>query len=186
MRRLCALLLLLATLAPPPARAAEAAPLLPTVELTLIDGERLDPASVRGKVVLIVNIASFCGYTGQLQDLQLLYRRYRDRGLVLLGVPSDQFGQEPGSDREIRNFCTTRYGVEFPLLAKQEVNGPNRSPLYRALVASPPGGGEDISWNFEKFLLDRKGKVIARFSPSTAPLQPQLVAAIEMALSGAP
>lgn len=160
-----------------------AAPTWQGADLTRIDGEPLPAASLAGKVVLVVNIASYCGYTGQLQDLQLLFSRYQDRGLMLLGVPSDQFGQEPGTEREVRNFCTSRYGVQFPLLRKQAVNGPERSALYRALVDSKPGGGRDITWNFEKFLVDRNGEVIARFPPYTVPLEPQLVAAIELALA---
>lgn len=153
------------------------------LDLKGVAGDALEAQELEGKVVLVVNVASFCGYTPQYEDLQLLWSRYRDRGLMIVGVPCNQFGgQEPGSDDEIRNFCTTRYGVTFPLLHKQDVNGPGRSTLYKQLVRSDVGDGEDIGWNFEKFLIDRNGDVIGRFPSHTVPLDPRLTAAIEMAL----
>jgi len=151
--------------------------------LIAIDGTALPDASIAGKVLLIVNVASYCGYTPQYAGLQTLSQRYRDRGLVVLGVPCNQFGsQEPGSAAEIRSFCSTRYGVDFPMLAKQDVNGPTRSPLYAFLVDSQVGGGRDISWNFEKFLVGRDGRVLARFGSPVVPLDPTVLAAVELAL----
>ncbi|HMV68814.1 MAG TPA: glutathione peroxidase [Myxococcota bacterium] len=151
--------------------------------LAALDGAPLDPGLLRGKVVLVVNVASFCGYTPQYSELQAVYERYRERGLVVLGVPCNQFGeQEPGSNTEIRNFCSTRYAVTFPMLQKQDVNGPGRSPLYGYLVDHAPRPGRDIGWNFEKFLVGRDGRVLARFTSQTTPLDPTVIAAIELAL----
>lgn len=163
------------------ARAADVA----IASLAGADGKAVLDGALAGRVVLVVNVASFCTFTPQYADLQTLYERYAPKGLVVVGVPSNQFGgQEPGSDREIRNFCESRYGVTFPILAKQDVNGPQRSPLYRFLVASTVGGGRDVGWNFEKFLLGRTGQVIGRFPSHVEPDDPRVVAAIEMALSG--
>jgi glutathione peroxidase len=170
-------LLLLAT---PAAAAPGSSSHLADVEMTKLSGAKMSPGLTEGKVILVVNVASFCGYTNQYEDLQLLWKRYADRGLTLIGVPSDQFGQEPGSDREIKNFCETQYGVTFPLLQKQDVRGPTRSPLYDFLVEN--SGGDPVGWNFEKFLIGRSGKVIGRFPSFTVPLHPRMVAAIEMAL----
>ena len=156
----------------------------PTLPLTGIDGSPLPMGWITGRVVLVVNVASYCGYTTQYTDLEALWTRFRDRGLTVLGVPCNQFGdQEPGTNNEIRNFCSTRYGVTFPMLAKQDVNGPNRSPLYRVLVESPVGNGQDIEWNFEKFLVGRDGHVLARFPSWQTPMDPTLLAAVEFALS---
>lgn len=181
-RLLTALLLattLLTSAFAPPAFAAG----LADIPLVSIDGGRLDPSLLAGKVVLVVNVASFCGYTPQYSELQALYDRYDERGLVVLGVPSNQFGdQEPGSNTEIRNFCSTRYGVTFPLLQKQDVNGATRSPLYQYLVDHAPKPGKDIGWNFEKFLVGRDGRVLARFTSQTPPLDPTVLTAIEIAL----
>lgn len=163
-----------------------AAPALYELQLVSVDGSVLDAAEFAGQVVLFVNVASFCGYTPQYAGLQSLYDRYRDRGLVVIGIPSNQFGgQEPGTNDDIKSFCTSRFGVTFPLLAKQEVNGSNRSPLYRFLVQSEAGGGKDIGWNFEKFVVGRDGQVLGRFPAHIVPQDPRLVAAIEMALAGA-
>ncbi|MFM2160642.1 MAG: hypothetical protein RLZZ383_154, partial [Pseudomonadota bacterium] len=150
--------------------------------LVALGGAPLPAATTSGRVVLVVNVASYCGYAGQLGDLELLYNRYRARGLVVLGVPCNQFGQEPGSASEIQNFCSTRYGVTFPLLTKQDVNGPLRSGLYRYLVDSAAGGRADVRWNFEKFLVGRDGRVVARFTSATSPLDPVVTTAIEVAL----
>ena len=133
----------------------------------------------RGSVVLVVNVASRCGLTPQYAALQSLFETYRDRGLVLVGVPCDQFGgQEPGTAAEIDEFCRVNYGVTFPVTEKVEVNGPGRHPLYRELI----GAGDDIEWNFEKFVVAPDGTVAARFAPGTAPGDPRLVATIEKLL----
>jgi glutathione peroxidase len=117
--------------------------------------------------------------TPQYQALQALYDAHKDQGLVVIGVPCNQFaGQEPGDAEQIASFCSATYGVTFPLLEKQDVNGPDRSALYRWLVESPAGGGADIEWNFAKFVVDRDGRVVARFAPTVAPDAPALVAAL--------
>lgn len=137
-----------------------------------------------GKVVLYVNVASRCGYTPQYDGLEKLYTELKGRGFTIVGVPCNQFGaQEPGTAEEIQSFCKLNYGVDFPLLAKQDVNGAGRSPLYQWLVQSPAGGGADVKWNFEKFLVGRDGAVIARFPSKVAPDDPALRAAIEAALA---
>lgn len=154
------------------------------LHLTSIDGKPLDTAALKGHVVLFVNVASYCGYTVQYSDLEALYKEYAPQGLVVVGVPCNQFGsQEPGTDGEIRNFCSTRYGVTFPMLGKQEVNGAGRSPLYSWLIGSKVGASRDIGWNFEKFLIGRNGEVVARFASHVVPKDPSLRAAIEYALA---
>lgn len=153
---------------------------LEEIEFTTLDGEPLEPETYEGKVVLFVNVASRCGLTTQYETLVELRQRFQDRGFEILGAPCNQFmGQEPGSAEEIQQFCSATYGVDFPLLEKQDVNGSERSPLYQFLIESEPGGGEDISWNFEKFIVDRQGQVRHRFAPSVKPDDPQLVQAIE-------
>ena len=125
-----------------------------------------------GKVLLIVNVASKCGFTPQYAGLEALYQRYRDRGFEILGFPCNQFGnQEPGSDAEIGAFCSTTYNVTFPVFSKIEVNGPQADPLYEHLKTAAPGlmGLTSIKWNFTKFLVDRKGKVVRRYAPTTKP-----------------
>ena len=145
-----------------------------------ISGQDTSLAEFKGKTLLVVNVASACGLTPQYEGLQVLHAQYAERGLAVLGFPCNQFGaQEPGSEEEIQHFCSSRFGVEFPLFSKIEVNGPERHPLYQFLI----GDGEDISWNFEKFLIDDQGQTIARFSPRTAPDDPELVSAIEQSLS---
>ncbi|MGP8244621.1 MAG: glutathione peroxidase [Bryobacteraceae bacterium] len=137
-----------------------------------IEGGETSLAEYRGKVLLIVNTASQCGFTPQYRELEDLYKAYGERGLVVLGFPSNQFGgQEPGSDREIARFCSTHYGVTFPMFAKIDVNGEGAHPLYRYLKSERSGllGTERIKWNFTKFLVDRNGKVVGRFAPSTKP-----------------
>ena len=128
-------------------------------------------ADYRGKVLLIVNTASKCGFTPQYKGLEELYQKYRKQGLEILGFPCDQFGhQEPGSDKEIRSFCELNYGVTFPLFSKIEVNGKNQHPLYKHLKAEAGGiFGDDIKWNFTKFLVSREGKVLDRFASLTSP-----------------
>lgn len=153
---------------------------LEEVPFKALHGETLDEEVYRGKVILFVNVASRCGLTPQYETLVQVHERYRDRGFEVLGVPCNQFlGQEPGSADEIEQFCSTTYGVDFPLLAKQDVNGERRSPLYQYLIQSEAGGGEDINWNFEKFLVDREGRVCRRFSPNTQPDDPEVLKAIE-------
>jgi glutathione peroxidase len=128
--------------------------------------------SFRGKTLLIVNVASKCGFTSQYKGLESLYRQYTDRGLVVLGFPCNQFGgQEPGSESEIKSFCELNFGVTFPLFAKIEVNGSNAAPLYRYLKVAAPGvlGSEAIKWNFTKFLIDKNGNVLKRYAPTDSP-----------------
>jgi len=139
----------------------------------------------RGKALLIVNVASRCGLTPQYAGLQKLYDAYADRGLVVLGVPSNQFGgQEPGTAEEIAEFCDTTFGVTFPLTEKVDVNGPGRHRLYQELTAAADAEGNagDITWNFEKFLVDPSGTVVARFRPQVTPDAPELVSALEQIL----
>jgi glutathione peroxidase len=156
---------------------------LEALTLTRLDGSPFPLDEIAGKVVLVVNVASRCGLTPQYEELVQLHDRYRDRGFVVVGAPCNQFlGQEPGSADDIAQFCAATYGVDFPLLAKQDVNGAGRSPLYQWLVASPAGGGADIAWNFEKFLVGRDGAVRARFSPRVTPASPEVIQAIEAAL----
>lgn len=139
-----------------------------------------------GRAALVVNVASRCGLTPQYAQLAELQQTYGERGFTVLGVPCNQFnGQEPGSPEEIAAFCSTTYGVDFPLTEKVEVNGDGQHPLYAALVDTPDDGGHtgDIRWNFEKFVLDRTGAVVARFEPGAEPDQPAVVAAVEGVLS---
>ena len=152
--------------------------------LPALDGRSIDLAAMRGGPTLIVNVASRCGLTPQYEGLQRLYENYADRGLNIVGVPCNQFGeQEPGTPDEIASFCSANYGVSFPLTAKLDVNGPDRHPLYEELTATPDAEGEagDVRWNFEKFLVAPDGSV-TRFRPLVAPDDPELVAAIERAL----
>ncbi|WP_293678811.1 glutathione peroxidase [uncultured Phenylobacterium sp.] len=137
-----------------------------------IDGAPAPLKDYRGKVVLIVNTASQCGFTGQYAGLEELYRKYRDRGLVVLGFPCNQFGaQEPGDEAEIKSFCSLTYDVDFPMMRKIDVNGPRAHQLYRYLKRAKKGvlGSEGIKWNFTKFLVDRNGEVKGRFAPTTEP-----------------
>jgi len=139
---------------------------------TTIDGDEQSLAEYKGKTMLIVNVASKCGFTPQYKGLEDLYEKFRDQGLVVLGFPCDQFGhQEPGDEEEIKNFCSLNYDVQFPLFAKIEVNGANAHPLYRYLKGEAKGllGSEAIKWNFTKFLVDKGGKVVRRFAPTDTP-----------------
>lgn len=147
--------------------------------LRRLDGTPLEREAIDGKVVLFVNVASECGYTRQYAGLQALHEALEDKGFTVIGVPCNQFGgQEPGTAEQIAAFCKRNYGVSFPLLAKQDVNGPERSPLYRYLL----GDGEDVRWNFEKILVGRGGEVLARFPSRVEPESAELRAAIEAAL----
>jgi glutathione peroxidase len=149
------------------------------VDIDALAGGSAELDRYRGQAVLVVNVASRCGSTPQYAGLQSLYDTYADRGLVVLGVPSNQFGgQEPGTAAEIEKFCQVNYGVTFPLTEKVDVNGPDRHPLYRELV----DGGDDIRWNFEKFVVAPDGEVAARFGTQTEPQDGQLVAVIEKLL----
>jgi glutathione peroxidase len=153
--------------------------------LNRLDGEPTTLSEYKDKVVLLVNVASKCGLTPQYEGLQRLQERYRDRGFTVLGFPCNQFlGQEPGSAEEIQQFCSTTYGIDFPLLEKNDVNGENQHPLYASLnqVADAEGYTGDIRWNFEKFLVAPGGEVVARFNPTVTPEDPQIVEAIEQHL----
>lgn len=175
-----------------------------SIELQRIDGSTTTLAEFKGKALLIVNVASKCGLTSQYEGLEALYSRYKDQGLEVLGFPANDFlGQEPGSNEEIQEFCRGTFGVDFPMFAKVTVTGADKTPLYRALTeAKPtkewePGSGfrqkmvdrgligdseEEVSWNFEKFLLNRDHELVARFAPDFDPQAPQIVSAIEDAL----
>lgn len=174
-----------------------------TIPLRTIDGQDASLADYAGKVLLVVNVASQCGLTPQYQGLEQLYRDHRDRGLVVLGFPANDFaGQEPGSNDDIAAFCTTNFGVDFPMFEKLVATGPDKHPLYAALTGAMPAKAGDgagfreklrgfgmtptedpeVLWNFEKFVVGRDGAVVARFSPDTAPDDPALIAAIGQAL----
>ncbi len=177
------------------------------IPLHKIGGEPASLAEFKGKVILVVNVASRCGLTPQYEALEKVYEQYRGQGLVIAGFPANDFrSQEPGSDAEIQQFCTANYGVQFPMYSKITVVGPDKHPLYAQLIATQPqatsfaevpfaqklkGYGIDtlpapeILWNFEKFLVSRSGEVVARFSPETEPDAPQLIAAIEAELARA-
>ena len=155
------------------------------IDIHTLGGERTDLRSWRGRPVLAVNVASRCGLTPQYEGLERLARTYAERGLIVAGFPCDQFGgQEPGTNQEIAEFCSTAYSVTFPMFEKIEVNGPGRHALYEVLTRASDAGGEagDVTWNFEKFLIDGNGDVVERFRPRTAPEDPQLIAAIERVL----
>ena len=174
-----------------------------TIPLETIKGEAATLADHAGKVLLIVNVASKCGLTPQYEGLEALYAKYRDQGFAVLGFPANDFkGQEPGSNDEIATFCTTNFGVDFPMFEKVVATGPDKHPLYAALTqAAPeaindgafrenlkgygmtPNEAPELLWNFEKFLIGKDGEVLARFAPDTKPYDPALVAAIEAALA---
>jgi glutathione peroxidase len=179
-----------------------------TLPLTTIAGTETTLAAYQGKVLLLVNVASKCGLTPQYTALEALYQRFKAQGFEILGFPANDFaGQEPGTNEEIAAFCSTEYPVTFPLFAKIPVTGPNKAPLYAGLIEAlpehivfgpwreglanyaaangfpPPNPLPELLWNFEKFLLDREGKPVARFAPDTPPDDPKLIAAIEAALA---
>lgn len=148
-------------------------------------GAPFDLAGLAGSTVLVVNVASKCGFTPQYAGLEHLHEAYRDRGFAVIGVPSNQFGgQEPGSAAEIAEFCSATYGVSFPMLAKTDVNGDGRHPMYEWLTEYPDSDGiaGDVKWNFEKFLISAKGDIVGRFRSKVTPEDPDLVAAIEAEL----
>lgn len=145
---------------------------LPDIEVQTLSGERQSLADYAGKTLLIVNVASKCGFTPQYKGLETLYRQYQDRGFAVLGFPCDQFGhQEPGDAAEIQRFCSLGYEVSFPMFAKVEVNGARAHPLYQHLKKAAPGllGTEGIKWNFTKFLVDPQGRVLKRYAPTDKP-----------------
>jgi glutathione peroxidase len=149
-----------------------------------LDGKPVNLSKYAGDVVLMVNVASQCGFTPQYEGLEALHKKYAAKGLKILGFPSNDFGaQEPGTNAEIADFCKKNYGVEFDMFSKITVLGPAKAPLYKHLTSVNPKFTGEIAWNFEKFLLDRNGSVIARFKSDIEPTSPQVVAAIESALS---
>ncbi len=180
-------------------------PPLYDIPLKRLDGSPVTLAAFQGQVLLIVNLASKCGFTPQYAGLESLFERYRERGLQVLGFPCNDFAaQEPGSAEEIQSFCTASYGVQFPLFEKTQINSEPRHPLYAALIAAQPTNvapansdlreklaeykllpqhDSDVLWNFEKFLVDRNGQVTQRFAPDVTPDDPMLIAAIEAALN---
>jgi glutathione peroxidase len=149
-----------------------------------IDGQEVELSQFQGKVVMIVNVASQCGLTPQYDALQKLYEKYQKEGFVIIGVPANEFGsQEPGTDAEIKEFCTSRYHVTFPMMSKVVVKGKGITPLYQYLTEQGPEKFRGpITWNFEKFLLNRQGEVVARFAPRVKPDDPKVIAAIEAEL----
>jgi glutathione peroxidase len=156
--------------------------------LNTIDGQPAPLSAYKGKVVLLVNVASKCGFTPQYTALESIYEKYKDRGFVIVGIPANNFGaQEPGTNQEIKTFCSSKYHVTFPMMAKVSVKGSDITPLYQYLTdknAHPQTGGE-IGWNFTKFLVGPDGKVIARFDSKVTPDSPEVTSAIEKALSAA-
>ncbi|MEO6588562.1 MAG: glutathione peroxidase [Pyrinomonadaceae bacterium] len=149
-----------------------------------IEGKKADLSQYKNKVSLIVNTASKCGNTPQYEGLQKIYDKYKDQGFVILGFPANNFmGQEPGTDKEIKDFCTLKYNVTFPMFSKISVKGDDQDAFYSYLTNEKAQFPGDITWNFEKFLVDEKGEVIARFSPKTKPEDPQIITAIEKALN---
>src|SRR5271169_1371610 len=156
--------------------------------LNSIEGQPAPLGAYKGKVVLLVNVASRCGFTPQYTALEAVYEKYKDRGFVIVGIPANNFGaQEPGTNQEIKTFCQTKYSVTFPMMSKVSVKGGDKTPLYQFLTdkgASPKTGGE-IQWNFTKFLVGADGQIVARFEPKVTPDSPEVTSAIESALARA-
>ncbi len=164
---------------------AHAADSVYSIPLKDIDGKPTSLKPYEGKVLLIVNVASKCGYTPQYAGLEALYEKYKDKGFAVLGFPCNQFGgQEPGTDEDIKRFCSSKYQVTFPLFDKIEVNGPHRHPLYVLLAGSSSPFPGRITWNFNKFLIGRDGKILNRFDSKVKPDSADLVQAVEKALGG--
>jgi glutathione peroxidase len=154
--------------------------------LNSIDGHPTSLSSYKGKVVLLVNVASKCGYTPQYTALESLFEKYKDQGLVIVGVPANNFGaQEPGTNEEIKTFCSRKYNVTFPMMAKVSVKGDDQTPLYHYLTSADtnPRSPGEIKWNFTKFLVGRDGNLVARFEPDVTPDSKEMVAAVEKALA---
>ena len=173
--------------AAPPAKGDANSPASP-LDFTVkdIDGKEQNLADYKGKVVLMVNVASRCGLTPQYGGLQALYDKYKDKGLVVIGFPANNFGgQEPGTEADIKEFCTSKYNVTFPMMSKISVKGDDKAPLYDWLTSEKtnPEFAGDVTWNFGKFLVDRNGNVIGRFDPGTKPGDAKVVGAIEKALA---
>jgi glutathione peroxidase len=149
-----------------------------------IDGKPMPLANFKGKVILVVNVASQCGFTPQYSALEAVYEKYKDQGFVIVGFPANNFGQqEPGTNEEIKTFCSRKYSVTFPLYSKVSVKGDNQTPLYQYLTKdTPPSIAGDIKWNFTKFLVDRNGNVVQRFEPKVTPDSPAVVSAVEKLL----
>ncbi len=149
-----------------------------------IDGKSVKLADYKGKVLLIVNVASYCGFTKQYAGLEKIYRDYKDKGFEILAFPCNQFGeQEPGTNEEIKNFCSSKFDVTFKLFDKVDVKGKDKSPLYLILTDNEVTGKADIKWNFEKFLIDKDGNVVARYSSKVEPTGKELISAIEKELA---
>lgn len=166
-----------------PVAAAGAGPVIDH-EVETLEGTKQKFTDYRGKAVLVVNVASECGYTPQYAQLQELYGRYKDKGLVVLGFPSNDFGgQEPGDAAQIKEFVTSKYAVDFPMMAKVHAKGPEIAPLYKTLTEQTGEGVRgEVQWNFTKFLIDPEGKVVARFNSKVEPMAPEMIAAVEKAL----
>ena len=181
MRLLCALLLSLFSCAD---KTKVSARTFFDLEAETLAGKPAKMEQYHGKVILVVNTASKCGFTGQYKALEAVWKKYQDRGLVIIGFPCNQFGsQEQGSASDISSFCQLNYGVSFPMMAKIEVNGPGRHEIYKFLCEESGAANGNITWNFSKFLIGRDGKVIDRYAPLTKPDSDGLTAAIEAALS---
>ncbi len=145
-----------------------------------IDGKSVNLADYKGKVLLIVNVASYCGFTKQYSGLEQIYKQYKDKGFEILAFPCNQFGeQEPGTNEEIKNFCASKFDVSFKLFDKIDVNGSKKSPLYSILTDNEVTGKADIKWNFEKFLIDKDGNIVARYASKVEPTGKELISAIE-------
>jgi len=155
-----------------------------TIPVKDIDGKDTSLGAYKGKVLLVVNVASKCGLTPQYKSLEATYEKYKEKGFAILGFPCNQFrNQEPGTNEQIKQFCSENYSVTFPLFDKIDVNGPKRHPLYVALAGAESPYPGDIKWNFGKFLIGRDGKILKRFEPTTKPDSPEVIAAIEAALA---
>ncbi|MEY4387144.1 MAG: hypothetical protein RLY20_2427 [Verrucomicrobiota bacterium] len=164
--------------------AARAETNLYDIKLKDIDGKDTTLAAYKGKAILIVNVASFCGHTKQYAGLQAAYQKYKDKGFVILGFPCNQFNaQEPGTNEEIKQFCSSKYNVTFPLYDKIDVNGKNRHPLFEKLAGKDSPFPGDIKWNFNKFLISKDGKILKRFEPKVAPESEEVTKAIENAIA---
>ncbi len=169
-----------------PEKEAKKTPKALSFKMKSLDGKDVDLGKYQGKVVMIVNVASKCGFTPQYEQLQALHEKYAKEGLAILGFPCNQFkSQEPGTAEEIKQFCRVKYGVAFDMFAKVEVNGDGACDLYKYLTAldTKPVGAGKISWNFEKFVVNRKGEVVARFAPRTKPDDPSVIKVIEVELA---
>lgn len=153
--------------------------------LNSIDGKSTPLSQFKGKVVMLVNVASRCGFTPQYEGLEALYKKYADQGFVIVGIPANNFGgQEPGTNAEIKTFCKSKYSVTFPMMAKVSVKGTDQTPLYQFLTGEPtdPQFAGDINWNFTKFLINKDGKIVDRFEPKVTPEDPQVISAVEKQL----